>query len=71
MRIQLSGHPALVGDLRDHFRGVGCIAVIVSPDTVEATIADAPTAEQERRELRAYLATWVAARGVEAELVEE
>ena len=70
MRIRLSGHPELVSDLRDHLRGVGCIAVEVAPDLIEATIPDAPSAAQERRELRAYLATWTAARGMEAVLEE-
>ena len=70
MRIRLSGHPELVTDLRDHLCGVGRIAVEVAPDLIEATIPDAPSAAQERRELRAYLATWTAARGVEAVLEE-
>jgi hypothetical protein len=71
MRIRLSGHPELVIDLRDHLRGVGCIAVEVAPGLIEASIPDAPSAAQEWRELRAYLGTWMAARGVDAELEEE
>jgi trans-aconitate methyltransferase len=70
MRIHLSGHPELVTDLRDHLRSVGCIAVQVAPDVLEATIPDAPSRGQERRELRAYLATWTARRGVEVDLEE-
>jgi hypothetical protein len=71
MRLRISGQPELVTDLRDHLRSVGCIAFEVAPDMLEAAIPDAPSAAQERRELRAYLATWTAARGVEAEVVEE
>jgi hypothetical protein len=70
MRIRLSGHPDLVLDLRDHLRGVGCIAVQVAPDVLEAAITDAPSAAQEHRELRLYLETWAAARGVDADLEE-
>jgi hypothetical protein len=62
MRIKVSGEPQLVNDLRDHLRSVGCIAAVVGPDEVEATVPDAPSDEQELRELRAYLATWRAAR---------
>jgi hypothetical protein len=50
---------------------VGCIAVEVAPDMIEATIPDAPTASQERRELSAYLATWGCGARVEAEVVDE
>ena len=70
MRIHVSGNPELVRDLRDHLRGVGCIAVEVAPGLIEATVPDAPSAAQERRELGAYLATWTASRGVEADLEE-
>ena len=63
--------PDLAVDLRDHLRTVGCIAAKVGPDLVRATVPDAPTAGQERRELSVYLATWAAARGVEAEVVDD
>ena len=69
MRIRLNGHPELVTDLRDHLRAAGCIAVEMAEDTIEATIADAPTVEQEAREMRAYVRAWVATRNVEPELV--
>jgi hypothetical protein len=62
--------PELVVDLRDHLRMVGCIAAKVGPDLLSVTVPDAPTDDQERRELRAYLATWTAARGVDTELVD-
>ena len=70
MRIQVSDNPELVRDLRDHLRGVGCIAVEVAPSLIEVTVPDAPSAAQERRELGAYLATWTASRGVEPDLEE-
>src|SRR6266487_2553923 len=63
--------PELVIDLRDHLRRADCIAVQVAPDTLSVTIADARSSAQERRSLRAYLASWTAARGVGAEVVGE
>lgn len=57
MRIKVSGQPQLVNDLRDYLRSVGCIAAVVAPDEVDATVPDARSDEQELRELRAYLGT--------------
>jgi hypothetical protein len=59
-----------VNDLRDHLRSVGCIAAVVAPGEVEATVPDAPDDEQELRELRAYLATWRAVRHTQTEILD-
>lgn len=69
--LMLIDEPELVVDLRDHLRMVGCIAARVGPDLLSVTVPDAPTDDQERRELRAYLATSTAARGVDTELVDD
>ncbi len=63
--------PNLVTDLRDQLRRAGCIAVQTGPDRLLVEVPDAPSQGQEARELRAYLRTWTAAHGVEAELLDE
>lgn len=70
MRIRLSA-PELVLELRDVLRRAGCIAAQTGPDTLEATIPEAVSVEQERRELEAYVRMWAAARDVEADLLED
>jgi hypothetical protein len=62
--------PDLVTDLRDHLRMVGCIAAKVGPDLLRVTVPDATDA-QEGREVRAYVKTWTAARGADAEVIDE
>ncbi len=63
--------PTLVIDLRDQLRRAGCIAVQMGPDTLDVVVPDAPTRGQEAREVRAYVRTWTAAYGVEADVVVE
>jgi hypothetical protein len=63
--------PELVIELRDLLRRAGCIAAQTGPDTLQVTVPDAPNAEQERREVEAYLARWTAANGVQAELLDD
>ena len=62
--------PTLVIDLRD-LRRAGCIAVQMGPDTLDVAVPDAPTRGQEAREVRAYVRTWTAAHGGEADVVVE
>jgi hypothetical protein len=63
--------PTLVNDLRDQLRRAGCIAVQIGLDTLEVAVPDAPTRGQEAREVRAYVRTWTAAEGVEADVVAD
>ena len=67
MRIRVSDAESIL-DLRDHLRRAGCIAVQVAPGTLQVEVPDAPNAGQEAREVRVYLVTWTARRGVEAEI---
>jgi hypothetical protein len=64
-------NPTLVIDLRDQLRRAGCIAVQIGPDTLDVAIPDAPTRGQEEREVRAYIRTWTATHGVEADVVAD
>ena len=70
MRIRVS-EPEHVVELRDVLRRAGCIAVQTGPDTLQVTIPEALSVEQERRELAVYVGTWAAARDVEAELLDD
>jgi hypothetical protein len=57
MKIRLDD-PSSLEDLRDFLRRAGCAADPIGPDTLEVTVARAPSPEQERRELEIYLAVW-------------
>lgn len=70
MRIRVSV-PELAVELRDVLRRAGCIAVQTAPGTLQVTVPDAPSPEQERRELNAYISTWAAARDVQTELLDD
>ena len=70
MKIRIDDRDLLV-DLRDHLRGVGCIAFEVAPDMLQVAIADAPTAAHERRELDSHLATWARRHDVEVGVLDE
>jgi hypothetical protein len=61
--------PHVVLDLRDHLRRAGCVAVEVAPGMLQVALLGAPNADQAAREVRAYLGTWIAARGVDAEVI--
>jgi len=62
MELQLSD-PALLADLRQHFERSGFVTNRVSEDTIEAWRPDAPSPEQECREIEAHLAVWRAMHG--------
>jgi hypothetical protein len=64
-------NPTLVIDLRGQLRRAGCVAVQIGPDTPDVAIPDAPKRGQEEREVRAYIRTWTAAHGVEADVVAD
>ena len=57
MKIRLD-HPSSLEDLRDFLRRAGCVADPADPETLEVSVARAPSSEQERRELEIYLAVW-------------
>jgi hypothetical protein len=53
-----SSDPAYVPDLRQHFERSGFPANRVSEDTIEVWRPDAPSPDQERREIELHLAVW-------------
>ncbi len=59
MRIAVSD-PTLTLALRDHLRRARCIAFLAGPGLVEVVEPETPSEAQARRELRAYLAAWLA-----------
>jgi hypothetical protein len=54
------GDPSLVGDLCAHFRRSGFTAEPAGGSTVDVRRPDAPSAEQERREVDLHLRVWKA-----------
>jgi hypothetical protein len=68
MRIRISDQEHIT-DLLDTLRRAGCIAVQNGATTLDVAVPDAPTSAQEAREIRAYLRTWTASHGVEADVV--
>jgi hypothetical protein len=70
MQLQLSD-PALIPELRQHFERSGFVTNRVSEDKIEAWRPDAPSAEQERREIELHLAVWRAMHaGIATELID-
>ena len=63
--------PQFTIDLRDQLRRAGCIAVQMGPDLLDVAVLDAPTSDQAEREVRAYLRTWTAAHGIEADVLQD
>jgi hypothetical protein len=59
MRIRIS-EPAALGDLQAYLRSAECAVETVSADELEVSPANAPSAEQARREIEAYLRMWEA-----------
>jgi hypothetical protein len=71
MQLRLSDNPALIPELRQHFERSGFVTNRVSEDTIEAWRPDAPSAEQERREIGLHLAVWRAMHaGIATELID-
>jgi hypothetical protein len=71
MQLRLSDDPALIPELRQHFERSGFVTNRVSEDRIEAWRPDAPTAEQERREIELHLAVWRAMHaGIATELID-
>ena len=65
------GEPSLAENLCEHFRRSGFSAEPAGGSMVEVRRADAPSAEQERREVELHLRVWKATNpGAVAELVE-
>ena len=61
---------ALLADLRDFFRGWGCISVEATSDTIQVLLPGAPTEPQAELQIRTCLAAWLATHpGVEAEII--
>jgi hypothetical protein len=50
--------PALVGDLCAHFTRSGFVADVIGHGMVEAARPDAPSREQEQREIELHLRVW-------------
>jgi hypothetical protein len=62
--------PTLVDDLCAHFRRSGFTADPAGESLVDVTRADAPSAEQERREVELHLRVWKATNpGADVELL--
>jgi hypothetical protein len=64
-------HPRLLTNLQYFLRRAACVAEQRPPHELEVSIPSAPSADQARREVNVYLASWQARNpGVETSIVE-
>lgn len=71
MRLRL-GDPTLLDDLRAHFQRSGFAVERAGDDALDVRRPDAPSADQERREVELHLKLWRAMHpGTRVELADE
>ena len=59
MRIRISD-PTALGDLQAYLQATECAVEAVSADELDVSLENAPSAEQARLEIEAYLRMWQA-----------